>query len=175
MFEVEIKSPCENHDAVIHFLGENGAQFKKSQVEKDIYFNHPNRDFGETDEALRLRLVDKKTVITFKGPKLGKRSKGRIEEETAVEDYSTMKKILINLGFKEVKEIIKKRDYYLFKDVEICLDFIEDLGYFVELEIMSEDLKYSEDYLFEIAHIMGLTRFERKSYLELILEKEEGN
>ncbi len=166
--EIEIKAYCPDMNSVKNLLQDLGAEFIKKCVEKDIYFNHPGRDFGETDEALRLRDVSGQTTLTYKGSKLSRNSKARVEEETVVEDFESMKTILINLGFTDSGNVEKKREYFKFDGIEICLDRVKSLGDFVELEIKGVDIESTEKKLYELAEKLGLKKFETRSYLELL-------
>jgi adenylate cyclase, class 2 len=55
MYEVELKFPVAGHDPVIEMLTNRGARPGPSIEQRDFYFNHPQRDFAATDEALRIR------------------------------------------------------------------------------------------------------------------------
>jgi adenylate cyclase class 2 len=68
--EVEAKAYAEDLNTLEKELIEKGAKFISRVEQKDTYFNHPNRDFAETDEALRIREADGKTFFTYKGPKM---------------------------------------------------------------------------------------------------------
>ncbi len=171
MLEIEIKAYCENHDDVIEKIKSVGGRLVKKADNLDIYYRHPSRDFTRTDEAFRIRAEDKRTLLTYKGPKLGVRSKTRFEREIVFEGLDAMKEILEKLGFAVAGEVRKTRAYYRLGEVEICLDSVDSLGNFVELEIKGDDREAGENTLFEIAGKLGLSRFERKSYLELLLEK----
>ena len=172
MLEIEIKAYCEKHDEIIKKIISLGGIFKKESVERDIYFKHPSRDFAETDEALRIRTEDdSKITLTYKGPKIGTETKTRIESEVKVDDFTSMKEILTRLGFSIVEEVNKKRRYYSLGEIDICLDNVSGLGDFVELEKKGNDIESGEKELFVLADKIGLSKFERKSYLELILEK----
>jgi adenylate cyclase class IV len=59
--------------------------------------------------------------------------------------------------------------------VEICLDEVEGLGCFVELEIQAaaNQLEAARAVLLKSATELGLTRSERRSYLEMLLERTE--
>lgn len=167
ILEVEIKAYCDNPAEIREKLEEIGADYIETRKEQDIYFNHPSRDFGITDEAFRLRLVNGKGRITYKGPKLSNETKARIEHETGIEDPEVLLSILNALGFVRSGEISKTRELYILKDMEITLDSIVGLGDFVEIEkqcLMSRD---AEMELFDTAARLGLSRFERRSYLEL--------
>jgi adenylate cyclase class 2 len=165
--EIEIKCYCDDDKQVKNRLSEIGAQFIEKRFEADIYFNHPAKNFGDTDEALRLRTIGERTIITYKGPKVSKLSKARIEQETEVENFLSMKNILLNLGFIESGIVEKERYLYSFNGMEISIDYVNDLGIFVEIEKIGELKDEVEKDLFNTAEKLGLTKFERRSYLEL--------
>jgi len=54
MIEIEVKARAD-HEALKKRLKQDGADFERTVEQTDIYFNAPDRDFGSTDEALRLR------------------------------------------------------------------------------------------------------------------------
>ena len=58
-FEVELKFPLESHEPVVQKLAELKAEPASTVEQQDTYFNHPSRDFAQTDEAVRI--VDYKT------------------------------------------------------------------------------------------------------------------
>ncbi len=166
-FEIEIKAYNDNPVEVKEKLSNIGAKYIETREERDLYFNHPLRDFGKTDEALRLRLVSSKCLVTYKGPKISMETKARIEYETGIEDIEVFFNILNALGFITSGEVKKKRELYILDDIKITLDSVDGLGEFVEIEkqgFMSVDV---EKELFDIAARLGLSRFERRSYLEL--------
>ncbi len=169
MLEIEIKSHCDDLASVRGKVLSMGGSLRESRREADLYFNHPSRDFRVTDEAFRIRSVNGKTVITYKGPRLGTRSKTRFEEEVGVESYESIKTIFLKLGFIEVMEVRKERELFMVGDVEVCLDRVEGIGDFVELEKRGEDREAVEGELFALAEKLGLSRFETRSYLEMVL------
>jgi adenylate cyclase class 2 len=165
--EIEIKAWCDSHDDLRSRLDAAGALLVEIRDEVDTYFNHPCKDFARTDEALRLRSVNGRCRITYKGPKLSSRSKARVEHETDAGDPEAIKNILLALGFTISGTVEKKRSLYRLKDIEICVDDVAELGTFVELEKQGQLEQGIEDELFELAAELGLSRFERRSYLEL--------
>jgi adenylate cyclase, class 2 len=168
LLEIEIKSYCDDHEAVIKKLRALGAQHGGIRKERDLYLNHPSRDFRKTGEALRLRQVDNDSIIlTYKGPHLSTRAKTRREEEVAVADFESMLTIFTILGFTPSGTVVKERDTFMLDDIEICIDRVEDIGNFVELEMKGTEHERIENELFHLAGELGLLRFERKSYLEL--------
>ncbi len=171
MLEVEMKFYTSDVERVRERLKELKAEFVKREKQVDIYFNHPCRDFGKTDEALRLRIAGEKTEITYKGRKIDKTTKTREEISTEVEDIKAMREILERLGFKAVREVVKHREVYSAGKFTVMVDSVEGLGDFVEIE----STEYSPEEIIEFAEKIGLTieNAERKSYLELLLEAEK--
>lgn len=182
MIEVEVKAKINSFDEIREKLGKINAIKIKTEHQEDRYFNSPVKDFRETDEALRIRETksdeDHDLFITYKGPKIDKKSKTREEVEMKIEDRYKCIKIFENLGFKEVRTVVKDREYYKFENYEISLDNVYGLEPYMEIEISLED---NSDYyeaqnsIFELFKKLGIRDgFERTSYLEL-LEKLEKN
>ncbi len=167
MMEIEIKCYCDDDEKVKSLLHGIGAEFVENRMESDIYFNHPSRDFGVTDEALRLRNVGGKCRITYKGPKVSLTTKARVEHETEAGDFETMRKILLSLNFVESGIVNKVRDVFSLNGMEISIDYVDEVGTFVEIEKIGELRDDVEKELFVTAAKLGLSRFERRSYLEL--------
>ncbi len=166
--EIEIKAYCGDFNQCRKKAESLGAERVGTSLETDVYFNHPARDFGATDEALRIRRSAGLCVLTYKGPKIGTRSKTRVEQEVAVEDFDSLRMILLSLGFIEYGSVMKVRETYTLGGIHICFDRVEGLGGFIELEMMGTDRERIERELFELASGLGLDTFERRSYLELL-------
>jgi len=156
-------------------IQENGGSFLKEVEQMDIYLSHHARDFSETDEAFRIRLEDVEGVkLTYKGPKISDRSKSRLEKEIELKVYDLdgLRKIFSHLGFNEVMSVIKTRRIFDLHGIEVDLDKVIGLGVFCELEISSDNIKEAEDRILAEMKKLGWTEFERRSYLELLLEKQ---
>lgn len=167
LLEIEIKCYCDFPDDIEGRIISAGGRYVETRSETDIYFNHPSRDFGKTDEALRIRRVNNNTKITYKGPKLSQTTKARVEHETGVEDFNSLKNIIRSLGFTESGVIEKERIVFYLDGAEVTIDNVKDLGVFVEIEKIGALKDEVEKELFDIASKLGLSKFERRSYLEL--------
>ncbi|MCX7677687.1 MAG: class IV adenylate cyclase [Spirochaetes bacterium] len=172
MLEIEIKSPIENLEELHQKLIAIGAVERERRTERDTYYAHPCRDFSKTDEALRIRTCANFASLTYKGPKIGTKSKSRFEIEIAIDNPSSMHILLQKLGFSEVLCIEKERTIYTAKSITICIDRVANLGNFVEFEKVGEKREAIENELFAFAESLGISQFERKSYLELLLQKK---
>ena len=181
MIEVEVKAKINSFDEMKERLNNLNAEKIKNEYQEDIYFNSPVCDFSETDEALRIRKTKsenyQRLFITYKGPKIDSKSKTREEVEMEIEDEIKCKKIFENLGFKEVRTVIKNRDYYKIDNFEISLDDIKGLDPYMEIEITLEDnsdYSKAQESIFEMFKKLEITDgFERTSYLELLENKDK--
>ena len=200
MFEVEIKIKLRNKSEFETRLNTFGAGKKCILIHEDMYYNMPEgfRNFAETDEALRIRKTTEfyseddlkkgrpasiSADVSYKGPKLDKITKTRLEYKTRIEDALKLDKIFIALGFRRILKIKKIRKIYGLKykgsDVEITVDQIDGLeGYYAELEILAPESEKPDYYREKLFELLGLLGYEKndsitKSYLELVLEKND--
>ncbi|MCX9085311.1 MAG: class IV adenylate cyclase [Candidatus Methanoperedens sp.] len=179
MIEIEVKAPVGDPKHLERSLIEFGATPIGIETQADTYYNAPYRDFAKTDEALRIRVEDGRSILTYKGPKMDKVSKTRKEVQTEIKDIEGMGNILSSLGFYPVANVSKKRKNFRFGDFFISLDEVRDLGSFMEVEI---DVKDSRNFpekvelIFKFLEKLGINRESsiRKSYLEMVIEKKEG-
>lgn len=172
MLEIEVKVPVESLAVVEKRLLQLNANLVGEKDQQDVYYAHPSKDFGSTDEALRLRSDGTKRVLTYKGPKLDSRSKTREEIEFPV-DTDLMGTVLERLGFVRFIKIVKVRKVYLLGDVEVSLDKVEGLGEYVELEFSGQDAEAGLRRIEEVKEALGIAGNETRSYLELLLEKKK--
>lgn len=176
MLEVEMKFPVVSSDATRQKLRDLGFRQNHMHHEVDCYFNAPDKDFAQSDEALRVRQIDDRCILTYKGPKRGTKGKVRREIEVALAPGSAknMREILKQLRYEPSVEVKKARTVYLHpaqKDVEISWDEVENLGTYVELEIKVPEGDEAEALacLQQLGEALGLGKEERRSYLELLL------
>ena len=171
MLEIEVKAALQDRREVETRLRGLGAKAEEERRQVDLYFAHPCRDFGATDEALRLRLDGDRQVMTYKGPKLDARSKTREEIEQPIE-FDRMVTTLRRLGFKDFLRVEKVRTDYVWEDIVISLDRVDGLGDFVELEVEDDDRERGLRRILDLKSKLGVQGNETRSYLELIMEKE---
>ena len=168
--EVEVKFPYRDE---AEKKVKEMAEFVIEKFEQDLYFNHPCRDFRKTDEAVRVRKDSEGITITYKGPKVDSETKSREEIKLRIDSFENAVEMLERLGFVPVRQVNKVRRIYRYEDAIICLDDVEGLGRFIEIEVESDSIDAKER-LFRIAEMLGYSRGEsiRSSYLEMLLEGE---
>ena len=150
------------------------ARLVEEKEEFDIYLNHPCRDFAKTDEALRIRL-EKRIKVTYKGPKVDAETKSREEVNVEVSSFDEALRLFEFLGFKRFGTVKKRRRIYRLEGAIICVDSVDGLGDFIEIEVEGGLEKKEE--IFRIASMLGYSREEsiRLSYLELLEKSRVEN
>lgn len=174
MLEVELKVRVPSLDSVRERLTSQNAVFAGKVHEHDIYYNAPHRDFGKTDEAVRVRYTNDHAVVTYKGPKLRKFGlKAREELNFAVESGIAFETMLLRLGFTKTTDVNKWRENYKLGTASICLDTVDELGTFAEIEVIvaneTDDPSVQIDTIAKEIGADGEPIL--ASYLELLLEK----
>jgi adenylate cyclase, class 2 len=179
MVEVESKYPVADFTATEARLRAWGASLVADHAEADHYLNAPDRDFARTDEALRLRRAGDRNVLTYKGPRRAGTAKSRTELEVPCppgnEAAEAFLKLFRHLGYRATAVVRKRRRIYaLARDgltVHACLDDVDGVGRFVELEIVAEEsgLDAARETVLRTAAELQLGTPENRSYLEQLL------
>ena len=186
-FEVEIKFRVEDAAELEHRLQQRFGTigFSEPVTESDSFFQHPSRDFVQTDEALRLRkreLADGmfEHTLTYKGPKIDTRTKTRKEIEMPITEPEQWENILVALGFRKWASVEKFRRRMPLtvnhRHIEIVLDTLpalpESSRLFLEVETLAtaEELDECQTLILDIARQLQLGEQIQDSYLKLVSE-----
>jgi adenylate cyclase class 2 len=179
MLEIEQKFAVADFADLEGRLAALGATDFLTLLEEDHYHNAPDRDFEQTGEAFRLRRVGSANYLTYKGPRRDPAVKIRPELEIALRDGDSaadeMRQLLRHLGYRPVAIVRKRRRIAHLKrhghDLEVCLDEVDEVGRFAELEILAPEdgLEAARAVLLETAEELGLARVEARSYLTMLL------
>jgi adenylate cyclase class 2 len=181
--EVEQKFRVHDPAAIAARLEELGIKLSSPELQVDRYFNHPSRDFAQTDEAFRIRQVGDDNLVTYKGPKLDQATKTRREIEVAIapgdQAAAQFAELLVCLGFRPAAEVRKQRRKASIRRanhlIEVALDDVEQVGNFVELECLADEggMESSKEAIASLASELCLpdAETERRSYLELLLHR----
>lgn len=161
MVEVEIKLKIDSVDTIKSKLLALGFAECGTLVETDTYFDNRNGDIRSSDNALRIRkTVNKETgssfaQINFKEKKLDNKSMSRHEYESDVTDAEAISHILEGLGYRPVSPlVIKTRRELKSSDINACIDTVEGLGDYLELETMTESEADRESALAKLEDVL---------------------
>jgi adenylate cyclase class 2 len=181
-FEVEVKYRTDDHAGLLARLRALGAEAEAEVTQEDAYLGHPARDFGQTNEALRIRRIGESNRVTYKGPRRGGPTKTREEIELGFDAggpaFEQLLRMFTNLGFRPVAVVRKSRTpfhlEYRGRRVEVALDVAEGLGNFAEVEALAaseDDLAAAQAAVLELSRELGLSEVEPRSYLRMHLER----
>ena len=185
MIEVEIKLPIEDWESMITSLKKMGFVKGGFVREEDAYFDNDSGQIRKNGEALRVRRItdlltnQEETVITYKGRKMDQVSMSRKELETGVKDADVCIGIFEALGFHVVPpKVVKTRQEYTFDQIHACMDTVENLGNFLELELVIAEEEGKEAALQEIEKVLqrlgyALKDTVRNSYLSMLQHVED--
>ncbi len=158
MLEIEVKIQIDDVVDIKEKILTQGATLEKERhSHDDTFYDRPSLELQKKHNALRVRKINKKTFLTFKGPEQKSRKfKIREEYEIEVKNERHLRKILKSLGFQSVFQYKKFRTVFRKKKLTICVDETQ-VGNFLELEgQQSEIVKF--------AHALN---FSKKDFIKL--------
>lgn len=189
MIEIEMKYSVDDLKSLRLKLVGLQAVAEPIEQHVDTYYRHPCRDFASSGEALRIRRVNGRPSVTYKGPKEqpadGESPAVKIRHELEWQlapgdrDGSKMAALLDRLGFTSVAEVPKRREPFEVlhggRRVTVTIDTVEGLGVFAEVECLAEsppDREVAVRIVSEIAERLALRKTEPRSYLRMKLEQQ---
>lgn len=144
--EIEVKAKVADMSALIAKLEGLGCTISEPIIQHDSIFVAPDygvfEDFHPGKNLLRVREQGDKIFFTIKQPQ--KNELDAIEHETAILDGEEMKNALQLMGYRETVQVHKTRRKAHYEKWEICLDEVDNLGSFVELEEIADDTADAE-------------------------------
>lgn len=181
--EVEIKVKIDNLEEIKEKVSIVG-KLEKSIKQIDDYYIPQHRDFfafkPHPIEWLRIRTNPDKIVFEY-SKAVNRKENGDYdyaeEYEIEISDLETFQKILGFLEFKKVVTVEKEREYWMCGNIEVALDNIKSLGYFIEAEAKGDfkDTFEAKNACIKFLENLGIEDVEniqvKKGYPQLILER----
>ncbi len=140
MKEVEIKIEIGNADQVLRNLEAFGCKFSAPVSQLDTVFVPADvlaLPCPAGTNVLRIRKQGEKFLFTLKRSDAGNHL-SKLEHELEILDPKKLESILTELGYKRISIVSKMRRKCKFKEFEVCLDAVEGLGNFLEIETMTD-------------------------------------
>ncbi len=174
--EIEIRAAIANLTEIESKILEKGAMLFKEKHQKDIYYGEICL-YEKIGYSFMMRVRDEegKIFLTYKGARTKK--DGEWEEyEFPVENKLSAVEMLKAMGLEKIAEVSKKRKEYKLGDFSICLDDIEELGNFVEIEYLCDDASEGKMKLMELARELKVKDEDiiQKGYITMLLAKNES-
>ena len=136
--EVEVKYPLYNPENVIERLKKiESKKTLDNKHQSDFYFTPTSEDFFAKDivsEWLRIRVVDEKNIMCYKRARVCDGQTYHDEYEVYIDDLKSMELILQAVNIHKTVCVEKTRSSWLLNDIEVSIDFVRELGFYIELE-----------------------------------------
>ena len=147
VFGVSLSEPIIQNDET--FVDNNYGDYDKFQPEKNV---------------LRIRKSNGKFIFTLKQQQSNELD--CIERETEITDPAEFREALLLMGYKPIVKINKIRRKAKYKDYEICLDDVKELGTYVEMEKITddEDADKVQNELFAFLEELGVSKNDRETH-----------
>lgn len=164
--EIEVKVKINNIDYINNILNNViKAEFIKEKNQIDTYYKHTKKqELQGKNTYLRIREEkdNKYIAMHFKN-----NNNDWVELETQIEKPEIMKQIFNNIDFKIDAIVNKTRKVYKKDNTEFEIDYIEGLGYFLEIE---SDTKENLNKYIKIFNLTEkqINEFENIAYVDMI-------
>ncbi len=162
MRETEVKARVNDIEFIKNKLISLGCLFSDPIIQNDSVFfeNGIKPENGRGIPAFRIRDEGTRFLFTLKIPEANDLDK--IEREMEITDPKTMKEMLELINFRETIRLNKKRIKCKYNGYEICLDDVEGLGQFIEVEkITDENAEKVQEELFNFLISLGVKKEDR--------------
>lgn len=179
MREIEVKVKIEDLSELENRLKEKDCVLSPPINQHDVIYSlkgvHELDSRREGKIILRIRNQDGEIRFTLKKQKSNESD--NIEYETIVDDAKELDGILRALGWRPEIEVKKIRRKGKIGEYEICLDNVEGLGAYVEMEKLTDenaDPAKVQRELLEVLESFGVDRsgLENRAYYTIILQLE---
>lgn len=138
--EIEIKTSLseKDFDRIKKFLMRT-SKFVKTSHQLDTYYSPVRKSFLKPKypyEWLSIRERDGKVIFNYKHwyPEGARNTTHCDEYQTLVKDKDQLEKVLFALKFEKLVSVEKTRLIFKKGDLEIALDDVKGLGFFIEIE-----------------------------------------
>jgi len=138
--EIELKYRVDDLEALLIALKSRGIQLSEPVFQDDQAYAPAGWQFGDSKlgvSFLRLRTVQGRHYFTLKQP-VGS-AQDCLEYETQVADRQAMHHAALHMGYRTTVRIAKTRRTATLEDCSLCIDEVDGLGGFLELERMAPD------------------------------------
>ena len=173
--EIEIRAKIKNIKNVEQRIIGLGAKLVKQKKQVDKYFGEINlfKKLGYSF-LIRVRNEGDKKFLTYKGAK-SKKDGAWEEYEFNIDNEIMADAMLKAMGLEKIIEVNKNRIEYKLDNLTICLDVIENLGCFIEIE-SQDDNDIDKDKLKKIINKLNIkeNQIMHKGYVTMLLAKNDS-
>ncbi len=152
--EIKVKLSKKEFEELKIYM-KNNAEFVSEVRQVDTYYEPTYRSFLKSNpitEWLRIGKRGNKNILNYKN---WYSDMSCDEYEVEINNIKDMDKILKVLGMVQIVEVDKIRNSFVYLDkYEVALDYVDKLGYFIEIEIK----KYTKTVMEECDELLKLAK-----------------
>jgi adenylate cyclase, class 2 len=140
MREIELKYQVEDLEALLVALKSQGIDLSEPVFQDDQAYAPAGWQFGDSKlgvSFLRLRTVRGRHYFTLKQPTSN--AQDCLEFETQVTDRQAMHQAALHMGYRPTVRIAKTRRTATLEGCSLCIDEVDGIGEFLELERLAPD------------------------------------
>ena len=140
MREIEVKYHLDDLEALLVTLEARGIELSGPVYQDDQAYAPDGWQFGDSKlgvSFLRLRTVDGRHYFAMKQP--GENAQACLEYETEVADRVAMHGAVLHMGYYPTVRVAKVRRTATLEHCSLCVDDVEGVSGFLELERMVPD------------------------------------
>lgn len=138
MREIEVKAKLREKETLLQKASDMGIKFGPAIVQDDTTYETTIPKDDPNWNIFRIRKQDGKNILTMKF-KASSRSRDNHERETIIDQPEEVVVMLERVGYKFGVRIKKLRQFAKYNDLELCIDEVEGLGSFIEIEKLADD------------------------------------
>jgi adenylate cyclase class 2 len=138
--EIEVKYHVDDLEALLVVLKARGIELSDPVYQDDQAYAPDGWQFGDSKLGVsfaRLRTVDGRHYFAVKQP--GENAQACLEYETEVADRAAMHGAILHMGYHPTVRVAKARRTATLERCSLCVDDVEGVGAFLELERMVPD------------------------------------
>lgn len=143
MREIEIKAAITSVQSIVDVLQAQNIAVGEPVTQHDRVYGQVGVDGGGDNTApwLRIRSETKQGMIkhVFTLKRSVTNQLDSIEHETEIADPVELEAIIDQLAFSPYSDLTKTRQKAHMGDIEICIDAVDGLGSFIEVEKLTDD------------------------------------
>jgi adenylate cyclase class 2 len=138
MREIEVKAVLKDRESFLKKASERGIIFGDPIIQEDTTYETTIPHSDPLWNIFRIRKQGDEVILTMKY-KASTRSRDNHERETVIQDTDQVADMLERVGYSLGVCIRKSRRIAHHEELELCLDEIDGLGSFVEVEKLGEE------------------------------------
>jgi adenylate cyclase class 2 len=138
MMEIEVKAKVSNIKYLLGKADQLGISFGEPCTQDDITYETETPKDDPDWNIFRIRRQADQAILTMKY-KASSSSRDNHERESIIENPEEVADMLERVGYKLGVRIVKTRRTAKYKELEICLDEVKELGTFIEVEKLTDE------------------------------------